>query len=469
MLISIEHELPTSARNGDTGVSPAVFQDVWGELSREGWNRNGDFAVSRLPIHFHPGAKKPEQVITTDAGPSIELVPSPEETVQGIERQTTELRALAGAKFRVRGVDLLGSGVHLRLGSDMQEYLQYRTPRKAYDYAIEKRGWNHNTMLNITSLQEIIDVPVAKAPSAVGLLHQLAGAMLFLFRNDAEYREQDKHRLLTIRPRAWRDQVPNAGPFKDDIQKVCLPSREVNSWREYLHLLWESSSMFILGTKSGELTYVPAHPTFATFMTSAPKKGWMARTIGGKLITRINPSMEHVKQTDWTYMGFARLRLFWEEGVKLNELVTAYREGGEYLEGFLAEGLSKVLVENRSNACPRPGEEMSSLAFVTGIIENLGNAIRFANTFPYSFWLKVARTAETLPIYSRLEGVQVLDLLAKLLKISQEGLVRRGYGEGQYLEPLFRRVRDGRSPSEEMLAIFDKGGIEAVSESLLYR
>ncbi len=468
MLISVEHEMPAIPLVGGGGVEPAVFIDLWRELSREGWSPDGKFAVSRKSAYSRPQAEKPFQMASTDSGPTIELAPSPVETVHEIDEQLRDLRTLVGIKLQSRGVGLLGNGINPYLGTTLDEYYQYRTPRNAYDYAIHERGWRHWTILNIAAMQEIVDISTVNAPTILAIMHRLTGLILFLNRNDPELDGASSQQTLSVRPSAWREHVPSAGLFGNDRLKVYLPPQEIRTWHDYLHLLWDSNPMFILGTKSSGLVFVPEHPTFGAFMSSPPIDGWKARRVDTNEELSIRPEMSHVAQTDWTYMGFARLRMFWKDGTRLNDVIEAYRGDGKTLESFLGAHLDKVLLENRSSASPPPGEEVCSLAFIVGLIENLDAVRCFADARPYSFWLSVAKAAEHLPLTSRVEGVDVTELLLQTLSLAQDGLLQRGFQEERYLEPLFRRVREHQSPSERMLKFFKEGGVDAVVEHSLY-
>lgn len=465
MLISLEQEMPTVCLNGNTAVAPEVFTDLWRELGKEGWSENGGFAISR---NVPSSAMKPMQMISTDSGPTIEIAPCPVESIHELERETSALRAFIGKRLLERDVGLLGSGVHLRLGNSDEEYYRYRTQRPAYDYAIRERGWQHRTLLNIASIQEVVDVPTALAPLALSVLHRLAGIFLFLFRNDPEL-APDSSGLLSIRPKAWRDQVSATGKFPSDSSKVGIPTSEVSTWQAYLRLLWESNPMFLVGTKTSGLVYVPEHPNFWTFVSQPPKGGWRAKQLDGQEVEPIVPSMMHVMESDWTYMGLARLRLFWKEGVDLHELVSAYQSDSSQLDAFMSHNLAKVLLENRSSASPVPGTEMASVALVIGVIENLSDVVKYVNGRSYSFWANVAQMAESAPLTAIIDDVRIDELASKIVSLAEVGLRRRGLGEEIYLEPLLERLRSGITPAELMRDRFHAGGEGAVLEKLLYR
>lgn len=470
MLISVEHELPARPLDGTQGVLPEVFEGLWEELESEGWKREGQFGVSRMPSCPCPGAKKPEQAFTTDTGPTLELASSPAETISDIEQQTSELREIAKVKLASRKIVLMGSGIHPNLGISREEYFRYRTPRLPYDYAndaVDGRGWQHRAILNIAAMQEIVDVSVTEAPAIVATMHRLAGILIFLLRNDPDYHNVASKRL-SMRPHAWKYQVAG-GRFPQDIHKVCVPEREVRNWTDYLRLLWEASPMFLLGTKNSGLVYIPEHPTFAEFISSPPKDGWLAKQVNTGEMVRVAPEFDHVTSTDWSYMGFARLRMFWQEDTSLMDLVRIYKSGNDKnMESFLGEHLNKVLLENRSSATPPPGAEMCSLALVVGLVQRMREVQKLVGKYSYEFWLETSKAAELAPFNSQVQGVSISQLAGQILRLAEAGLADRGFGEEQYLEVLKKRVGDNQSHSEKMIALQGSQGLEAVIDSLTY-
>lgn len=464
MLMSIEHEMPAINLNIRKGVMQSVFVDLWKRLSTEGWLLENPFSLVRKVSNPHPGAQKACQMISTDTGPTVEIAPSPRETIDEVNRQLSEIRTIVGSKLQVMDVGLLGSGIHPYLGNSLEEYYEHRTPRPVYEYAVDVRQTQHRMILNIAAIQEVIDVPVKIAPLVLSVMHRLGGVFLFLCRNDPDLRGSC-NRLLSVRPKAWREQFASTGYFAGDQLKIGLPPQEVNTWQAYLHLLWDANPMFILGSKSGGFEYVPEHPTFGTFISLPMGQEWTGRRLSTKEDVSITPHMSHVEQTDWNYMGFARLRLFWKGGTSINEVVKSYHGDELALDEFMSSRLEKVLLENRISACSPPGEEMCSLALIVGLIENFDAVKQFADARSYEFWLDFARQAEGLPLSAGNED----HILSDVVSLSRAGLLKRGIGEEMYLEPIVRRLKDEKSPSERMLDLYDNGGIEAVVENLLYQ
>jgi gamma-glutamylcysteine synthetase len=457
-LLSTELEAPVVSLRDGRPAPPDVFRRLWDMLAGGSWGRL-DFGVTRE----QPGAPasiNPAQTIVTDTGPTIELVTSPQSSNAGVRGQLEALLEEARAALDELGYAMLGSGVHPSLRAIPKDYYRYRTPRPAYDYAIQERSWRHWSIVNIAAVQEVVDVSFDDAPRAVRVLHRLAGLMNFVLRNDPDLLG-DYGGRLSVRPRAWSDHVPGSGPFAADGGKVGVPARELDGWRDYLSLLWEKSPMFLAGTKDHGAVWVPEHPTFIRFLEDAPADGWPARSLSGEAV-RVRPGSEHIAQTDWTYMGFARIRWKWRAGPDdVGDVLEAWR--GDDIESFLAPRLEKLVVENRSNSTQPPAHTLVSVALVSGLLANLDDALELASRETYAFWVSVLDASTTEPLDTIVEGHPIPPLAREMVEVARRGLKARGEDD-VLLQELDRRIEERTSPSEELLREYRTGGFPRLLE-----
>jgi gamma-glutamylcysteine synthetase len=453
-LISTELELPVVSLADGGPPLPQVFLELWGDLAARGWTP-GDFCVTR----DHPSegpCLSSNQAMSTDTGPIIELVASPSTTVAGVAAQIAALQAEARSALDRAGYVMLGSGVHPGLRPVPADYYRYRTPRPAYDYAITERGWRHWSIVDKASVQELVDVSFEDAPRAVRLLHRLTGLMNFVLRNDPGIHGKTEGRV-SVRSLAWRDHMPHTGPYAADARRVVIPETEIEGWQDYLSLLWESGPMFLAGTKNHGLAWVPERPTFLEFLKRAPRDGWAGRLLDGSP-TRVVPDISHVAATDWSYMGFARIRWKWRpQPPSVAEIVDAWDRGG--IEDLMARSLQKVVIENRGTSTQPPGDDLVSLALVSGLLANLDEAVAFSQSSPYSFWVRLLDDSTRLPLQSVVLGRSVPELLKETIAIARRGLVCRGEpAPDAWLAPLLQRIEDGASPAERRLQEVRSGG-----------
>ncbi len=86
--------------------------------------------------------------------------------------------------------------------------------------------------------------------------------------------------------------------------------------------------MLLAGTKNNGQAWMPERPTFLEFLQRAPRDGWAGRLLDGSP-TRVVPDPSHVAATDWTYMGFARIRWKWRpQPPSVAEIAGAWEGGG---------------------------------------------------------------------------------------------------------------------------------------------
>lgn len=452
-LISTELELPVVNRADGSPPLPDVFLALWADMARRGWTA-GNFCVTR-DRPSEASCISSNQAISTDTGPVIELVASPSRTLAGVAAQVKTLQDEVRAALDDAGCAMLGSGVHPGLRPVPADYYRYRTPRPAYDYAITERGWRHWSIVDKAAVQELVDVSFEDAPRAVRLLHRLTGLMNFVLRNDPGIHGLEGR--LSVRSLAWRSHVPHTGAFAGDSRRVVIPETEIGGWQDYLSLLWESAPMFLAGTKNHGQAFVPGRPTFLEFLARAPRDGWDGRLLDGSP-TRVIPTHSHVAATDWSYMGFARIRWKWRpQPPSVSEIVDAWQSGA--IEALMARSLEKVVIENRGTSTQPPGEELVSLALVAGLLANLDEATDFSRSSPYSFWVRLLDESTRLPLQSVVLGRSVPDLLRETIAIASRGLGRRGEpSPDAWFAPLHQRLEDGVSPAERRLREIRAGG-----------
>jgi gamma-glutamylcysteine synthetase len=456
VLVGAELECPVVSQAG-AAPPPDVFQAAWDDLARGGWRRETYGVVREGREAAGVACIGTVQAITTDTGPTLEIATSPAPSLAGLAEQVRGLASEAGGALERLGYAPLGVGTHPAVRPFRDDYLALRTPRPSYDYVVRERGWNHWSIVNVAAVQEVVDVPLDDAPRALRVLLRLAGPMNFLLRNDPDL-FGDYGGRLSVRSLAWRDHVPGTARFAGDRAKVGLPAREIAGWRDYLSLLWEAAPMFLVGTKSGVAAWVPEHPSFLRFLEEAPDSGWPARTLSGESV-RIVPELAHVEKTDWTYMGFARIRWKWRRSEDaVPRLVEAWRRGS--IEDFLHAHLEKVVLENRCNSAQPPGEALVSVALVAGLLASLDEAERLVLEEPYEFWLRALEASTTEPLDATVDGRPIPEIARRMLDVARDGLERRGEASpAEALAPLERRLAERRSPAEEVLRAYREGGL----------
>lgn len=83
---------------------------------------------------------------------------------------------------------------------------------------------------------------------------------------------------------------------------------------------------------------------------------------------------------------------------------------------------------------------------------------------PYTFWKQFYDITLKDGLNAVNKGVHAAELCTKLLTLSKEGLRRRGYREEQYLAPLWKRVEKEENPAQELIQIWEDGGLQKIWE-----
>lgn len=135
----------------------------------------------------------------------------------------------------------------------------------------------------------------------------------------------------------------------------------------------------------------------------------------------------------------------------------------DYLRTFKFEDLTfRGTIEFRSVCCQPIKDSMTVAAFHLGLkneVEALYDMLKNDKVIYH----KGYNAAELRKLFVRNELPEFVDenalyqLTEKILELSRTGLMKRGYGEEKYLEPLYRRAADRTNPAKRMLSLRDSG------------
>ena len=129
------------------------------------------------------------------------------------------------------------------------------------------------------------------------------------------------------------------------------------------------------------------------------------------------------------------------------------------------------MIENRSTSAQPPGETLVSVALVAGLLASLEEAEALVLAEPYDFWLAVLEASTTAAARTAASsGRPIPELARRMLDVARCGLERRGEEQPkEALEPLYRRLDEGRTPAEALLEAYRSGGVAAVVRRSLLR
>lgn len=126
--------------------------------------------------------------------------------------------------------------------------------------------------------------------------------------------------------------------------------------------------------------------------------------------------------------------------------------------------------------CTQPwGDEEAVIALYLGLAENSVDVEHFLLEAGTVAEWKVAHDVcaahglRAQTVLSGARGRSIVDLCHKLVDLAETGLKLRGQGEEQELDVLCTRLDSGITPADELITLFEQGGLEAVFEARRYR
>ncbi|MBV9706594.1 MAG: hypothetical protein JO125_04210, partial [Chloroflexi bacterium] len=119
-------------------------------------------------------------------------------------------------------------------------------------------------------------------------------------------------------------------------------------------------------------------------------------------------------------------------------------------------------IEDRVSCQQPPSAHLCSSAMTLGLVESLHDLVEIADLLARDQWREIRQLASIHGMNFSYPGIDVKELIIRLLTLANEGLKKRDQGEEQYLAPLFSRVETSTCPADEVLARFRKEGVQGI-------
>jgi len=186
-------------------------------------------------------------------------------------------------------------------------------------------------------------------------------------------------------------------------------------------------------------------------------------------------SPEDYLQTLWSkscYIAKAENGKYFDPKMKFNDMVKDYTDDEVFDAFALHEGAiwycgrPRIFgtVEVRP-ACSQPWSDMSTLpAFTLGAVENYSDIQEFLKDFEWKELRQLRYRAGDEGYDIELKGRRVAEFLKELLDLVKIGLERADSAGVRFLDPLYERVADQKSPADLGVEAFEKGGINSLIE-----
>ncbi len=348
-------------------------------------------------------------VVTNDSGWSnLEIALPPFAQLTDAEMAFDNIMAILKRLVGEIGGLILGYGIQPITAPAKENWIQ----KRRHQVVCKNFGCEHDVNITIISSSQVhVAVSQGEVVLANNVFNWLAGVMIAMMANSPVWKGGIDPVRLAVRERMWW--------FTPDDRHGIFPgpSRDLN------HLFCKIINFRHLVAKNCHDYFLPKN-TFAGFL-------------------RENQDREF-----------------------LNELPA--------LEGtmwFCARPRATLGTMEIRPACSQPREASMALpAFSLGIAENLVNAQAAIDAlgYPWGICRELRETAMTDGLKGKVDDLIIADLAGIFLEIAEAGLKKRGLGEEKYLTPLWNRVQARETLAEEIIAIFEKGGVPALVEHVAF-
>ncbi|GAC1364211.1 MAG: hypothetical protein PVS3B1_37340 [Ktedonobacteraceae bacterium] len=425
--VGVENEYVMVSADGSI-LRPEVLDYLWQELAGQGWSLTTDLITGKTTSALKHRESAPQSgaynydVITTDlAYSTLEIDLAPAKSLQEAYSALYILIRLVTSILAECDSYLLGYGVQPVTGPSSK----FMGPKNRYAliFAVHEDENPGNSLLGLqclnASCQTQVEVTEDEAIAAINALTATSGLRAALFANSPVWQNQVSE-YKAIRHQFWD------WCYANRKQQIGIPPR-MQSLEHYVDYLIDFRSIVV----SRDKTFYRLNNNFSfrSFMQNA--HGQIGTTLDGHELLVV-PRPEDIQ----TQYGFAWLdaRLHPMHGT----------------------------IEDRVSCQQTPHAHLCSSAMTLGLVENLHSLVEIADLLSRDQWREIRQLASIYGMNFSYPGIDVQELLTRLLAAANEGLQKRGMGEEKYLTPLSTRIKTSTSPADEVLARFREDGIQGI-------
>ncbi|MGA1825802.1 MAG: glutamate-cysteine ligase family protein [bacterium] len=293
------------------------------------------------------------------------------------------------------------------------------------------KGPKHHLFAINASNQVHVDVTMDEAISAINVFNGLAGFQVALTANSNIWQGRIDREFKSLAEVFGDFVLQDKRPLRYGV-----PERKFRDLEDYFLFLLSFPPGYI--ERDGILIRLPHCPSFLDYclcnaLYMQCMKGRLTQGCCG--ITESGEDIKVKMQTKDLYQHFS---FFWPSA-RLSRYYT---------------------LENRINDQQPPGEMMTIPALTLGIIENLNEAERFIDEYPWPLLGVLRIKAARFGLEAKLQGVPIWHLCKRMVDIAEDGLKKRGLGEELFLIPLKERIEKVFCPADKAAQLYRKRGIQ---------
>lgn len=427
--IGLELELPMVTGSGEA-VSYHTVREMFHWLEKKGWETTvdggtGEVVEARKSITRSKGRfGYDKDMVATEMGYcTVELSMCPEDDLNLMETHWKTIKKIILEYLRPLDCHLLGYGVQpitypssgLIANKGRYKLFEQESLNRIID---QKYGQDVSVFATSASNQCHVDIYKEEAIEAVNTMNGLAPLLSAVTANAPVWRGSVDAEWLDVREIFW-DKCQSGR-----VEQTGIPG-DFNDFNDYVDRLCQFRPLMV--KRGNEYIKILGHDTFGEFIRS--RKRTEGNTVNGKSVTLVAEPDDILFQSGFAWWA-ARL------------------------------APSHGTLEVRSCSQQPENAMLSVAAFTLGLIENLQEASALYDQYSLADWRKLRFDVLRHGLSATLEGQSVVPLVKAALRISRQGLSKRGLGEEKFLNVLDQRVAEGLTVADKVKVIFDKNNLQ---------
>lgn len=464
--VAVEIEAPMVNSSSYEAVERDVTNSIWNKIG--GKRYYDDLTKEILGVEMPSGCR-----VGTDA--SISTLEIASAIYTDIHQLNNEISSTLRAVQSIIKPDsnLLGLSTQPLTSNSEPEYWKRVAPRDIYPILRDQCGLKHRALLNTAAYQPCIDANIETAGKELYIVHAIEPFLVALFGN-SPLTEGKLNGWKEYRYISWDDYISTSKRKEWDKKTVHFSPEPIKTLSDWFKHLWDNPMLFLpyneKDSKEFAVLFSPEisgldridismNPTFIEFLKTPE---WYVSLFPSGDKKLMNSSSKYINYTTtWTFLDRLRLTLDTNR-IEPKAMIDAIEH--DTVEKYLLAQKAAIsaYLEVRSIGAQPFSDAMSPVAFVLGLLENIGQSYRFMDGVVNRIgWTNLTNLGyETAR--RGLDVEEVPKILSNLLELSEIGLKTRGLSEELYLNPLKTRVSKKRNPADEVIRVFEKDGLEGV-------
>jgi gamma-glutamylcysteine synthetase len=424
--IGVELKFPLVREDG-RAPGPAVLPALWDHLCSLGWQVVRD-EVSGQPIGARKATGSGYTVASCETGyckPEFSLAPVSD--LMDLETAIRRLRGELAPYAESHRVHLLGYGIQ-PVTAPSRQLLMAKSRAHVWDKVFRSNriippALGHDLHLFTLNAASHVHVSVSREEAAplLNVLGGFAGPQIALTANSRIWRGQVDPVYRCVAEKFWDWWVPEEG-------RAGVPQEPIADLADYARMMAGFRPVFV--RRGNGPLLIGSYTTFGDYYA---QKQAMGVSLDGQE-SAITPEPADIDLHCTSCWHPAR--------------ITRYGT-----------------VENRPND-QQPPEALPCVAALTlGLTEALAESQEELNGIEWQQLRAARESACRLALRGTVGSRSMASLAERLLELARLGLTRRDLGEERFLDPLAKRLKSLRCPSDDAVEFFRQGGAERLVEA----